>query len=314
MVDNFKIIKNRSKVYSKRCKPKVNTMLGFDLIETWLNLSSTKLSEESKVVYASVLSRWLAWLGPNFTKAQAHSALLEQKLSPDTKSRYAAIVETYCKDMVTAGLLKENPLEGLSNSFPRKNRDFLPSFIRESEAQKVWDLLSKRPIRRWKDARDVALFALTYGSGLRSSDLKELVMRDLYLTEEIPFIYVSEKGVRRSRTSPVNPKSIPFVAHWLSIRSALNLPTDWVFPSTTQGTPMSTATAYRCVASLLDTLGGDITLPGQLGVATLRNSFLSRQFTAKMDINEVAKWCGHEDVTSTVRLNKKMSLPTKIPA
>jgi len=150
----------------------------------------------------------------------------------------------------------------------------------------------------WIGHRDYALLVTALRTGLRVSELTQLVRRDLHLGTGA-HVRCTGKG-RKERCTPIDAHTIAALREWLAEHPGQGRDDEPLF-TTRQGTPMSRdavharitkyqKTAARSCPSLADK---------NLTPHTLRHSTAMHLRHAGVDNAVIALWLGHHDIRST---------------
>src|SRR6266542_4583063 len=136
--------------------------------------------------------------------------LYAQNYTKSTTARKLATLRSFYKFLMKRGLVQSSPLASIRT--PRQEKR-LPKCLDLEQVQKLLeapgdaDLLS---------ARDKAMLEVLYSSGIRVSELVELKMEDLDLTEGV--LRVLGKG-RKERLTPIGSQAIKAVQRYFELRS-----------------------------------------------------------------------------------------------
>lgn len=107
--------------------------------------------------------------------------------------------------------------------------------------------------------RNIAIFRVLRGTGIRESELAGLDLSDLHLDEEMPYITILGKGVYRemqNRTVYLNGSALKALREWLEYRSTLDniVDTEAVFVNKN-----GTRTTERNIKQIFENYGNGIT-------------------------------------------------------
>lgn len=168
------------------------------------------------------------------------------------------------------------------------------------------DALLAAPDRAtWLGRRDHALLTLAVQTGLRVSELTNLLVQDLHLGPG-PHVRVLGKG-RKNRITPLTRPATGVLRVWLAQRAGQ--PGDALFP-TRRGSPLSRDAVERLVAkhaAACPSLTGRSVTPH-----TLRHSCAMALLHAGVDTSVIALWLGHEQTDTTMTyLHADLSLKQK---
>ncbi len=142
----------------------------------------------------------------------------------------------------------------------------------------------------WIHARDAAVLALLYGSGLRISEALGLKRADLAAGDAIK---VTGKG-RKQRMVPVLPQVQKLVAAYAAL-CPYDLPDDGPLFVGAKGGPLSARVVQLAMARLRGALG----LPETATPHALRHSFATHLLARGGDLRSIQELLGHASLSTT---------------
>jgi integrase/recombinase XerC len=145
----------------------------------------------------------------------------------------------------------------------------------------------------WILARDAAVLALLYGSGLRIAEALSLRRRDVPAPGEGDSVTVTGKGNRR-RMVPVLPQVAALIADYVTI-CPYDLPTDGPLFVGARGGPLSP----RIVQLVMARLRGALSLPETATPHALRHSFATHLLARGGDLRAIQELLGHASLSTT---------------
>lgn len=217
------------------------------------------------------------------------SELTAMKLTPTTIARHFAALKGLFKFALKENLIKSDPTISISTP---KLPSRLPKALSISQMQELIKAVDKKNLVGY---RDLAIVEFMYGTGCRISELTELDIDDLDLTERT--VRLSGKG-NKQRLVPVGE-----FAH-----TALNQYLVSARPNFVSGSATDTAAVFR------NQRGGRLTRQGiwailqkaatDAGIAdltphSLRHSFATHLLEGGADIRVVQELLGHASVATT---------------
>jgi integrase/recombinase XerD len=170
-------------------------------------------------------------------------------------------------------------------------------------------LLSAPGTGTWFGRRDRALLALAVQTGLRVSELTQLIRRDLHLGTGA-HVRCHGKG-RKERATPLSAHTVTTLVSWLREHDCG--PDDPVFP-TRRGQPLSTdAVAWLLAKHAATAAERCPSLRGKhLTPHVLRHTAAMQLLDSGVDTSVIALWLGHESVETTqVYLHADLALKEK---
>src|SRR6516162_4059173 len=171
----------------------------------------------------------------------------------------------------------------------------LPKPLPVAEAKRVPDPGSRAGEERepWVLARDAAVLALLYGSGLRISEALGLKRKDAPEPGKSDSVTVTGKG-NKDRMVPVLASVARLVADYLSL-CPYRLPPDSPLFVGAKGGPLSPRVVQLAMVRLRGALG----LPDTATPHALRHSFATHLLTRGGDLRAIQELLGHASLSTT---------------
>ncbi|MCC6949489.1 MAG: tyrosine recombinase XerC [Bradyrhizobiaceae bacterium] len=171
----------------------------------------------------------------------------------------------------------------------------LPKPLSVSAARNVADPASRAGEERapWVLARDAAVLALLYGSGLRISEALGLKRRDAPAPGSGDTITVLGKGAKK-RMVPVLPQVAQAIAEYISL-CPFDLVSDGPLFRGEKGGPLSP----RVVQLAMERLRGALGLPDTATPHALRHSFATHLLARGGDLRSIQELLGHASLATT---------------
>jgi integrase/recombinase XerC len=145
----------------------------------------------------------------------------------------------------------------------------------------------------WVLARDAAVMALLYGSGLRISEALGLKRRDVPKPGDGDVLVVTGKG-NKTRMVPVLQKVLQLVADYVAICPHALPPEGPIFVGA-RGGPLSPRIIQLAMARLRGALG----LPDSATPHALRHSFATHLLSRGGDLRAIQELLGHSSLSTT---------------
>jgi integrase/recombinase XerC len=171
----------------------------------------------------------------------------------------------------------------------------LPKPLAIASAKRVADadLRAGEEREPWVLARDAAVLALLYGSGLRISEALGLRRGDMPAPGKGDAIRVTGKG-RKQRLVPLLPQVAQLVADYVAV-CPYDLPTDGPLFVGARGGPLSP----RIVQLVMERLRGALSLPDTATPHALRHSFATHLLARGGDLRAIQELLGHASLSTT---------------
>ncbi len=267
----------------RRLAPKTLEAYGRDVAEFLCFLAGhfghkPKLAEFSKLTPADVRA-YLAYRRRNGIEARS-------------LMRSLAATRSFGRFLEREGLGKVAALTAVrAPKVPRS----LPRPLSTKSARAVSNPASRAGEERepWVLARDAAVMALLYGSGLRISEALSLKRRDIPKPGKGDALTILGKG-NKTRMVPVLPQVLEAIEDYTSTCPFKISPEEEIFRGT-RGGPLSP----RIVQLAMERMRGALGLPSTATPHALRHSFATHLLARGGDLRAIQELLGHASLTST---------------
>lgn len=208
--------------------------------------------------------------------------------SEATQARILAGIHAWFRFLLYKDYIEQDPSELLEG--PRKSRH-LPTVLSLDEVNRMMaaiDLSSN------EGHRNRAMMEMLYGSGLRVSELVNLQLSRIYLTDH--YMLIEGKGSKQ-RLVPLSPVAEEWFGYWLQERSTWPLKPesqDIAFVNR-YGRPLTRAMVFTIVKRLCAEAG----ITKTVSPHTLRHSFATHLLQNGADLRVIQQLLGHEDLGTT---------------
>lgn len=208
-----------------------------------------------------------------------------QGLSPVTLARRLSALRSLLDAAMKAGWCEKNAAAGVR---PPKQPKRLPRTLPpEQTSQMMHDTSSSA------EERDLALFAVMYGCGLRVSEAVGLDLHDVSL--ESAELRVLGKG-KKERVVPIPQGVIDLVRKYLEVRQSVSATDDALFLNQ-RGGRLTARSAQRMVKQRALETGADISVTPH----RLRHSFATHLLAGGVDLRAIQELLGHASLGTTER-------------
>lgn len=230
--------------------------------------------------------------------------LYRQRLSTVTLRRKLAALRSFFKYLVRLGLVGANVPRLIRTPKAPKT---LPRVMTAEQTNSLIDAVAEDRLKQAYPARDLAIFELLYGCGLRVSELAGLNLDDLDRRER--WLRVRGKG-KKERQVPYGSKAAEALERYLSIRSARAGETA-LFVNRL-GTRLTDRGIRRIVKLYSTLLAGDPSLHPH----SFRHAFATHLLADGADLRAIQELLGHSRLSTTqkytqVSLNELMAVYDK---
>ena len=188
------------------------------------------------------------------------------------------IKDKFFKDVTYKGIPSGN---NLTKKLPTEKQ------LNDMEEKIMWK--KDIPVRN----RNIAIFRVLRGTGIRESELAGLDLSDLHLDEEMPYITILGKGVYRemqNRTAYLSGSALKALREWLEYRSTLDniVDTEAVFINKN-----GTRTTERNIKQIFENYGNGIT-------PHMMRHYYASVMNQNGNLAFVQQQLGHSSVNTTV--------------
>ena len=221
-------------------------------------------------------------------------------MSPTTTETRKNIIKSFIKNVYSYRecLLRElyNSMEEFSKQIKYKGISSKNNLTQKLPTEKQLNDMEEKimwkkdiPVRN----RNIAIFRVLRGTGIRESELAGLDLSDLHLNEEMPYITILGKGVYRemqNRTVYLSGSALKALREWLEYRSTLDniVDTEAVFINKN-----GTRTTERNIKQIFENYGNGIT-------PHMMRHYYASIMNRNGNLAFVQQQLGHSSVNTTV--------------
>jgi integrase/recombinase XerC len=215
------------------------------------------------------------------------SGLYEKELSAVTIRRKLAAVRSLFRFLIQEGVLSANPARLLRTPKAPKT---LPNVITAEQANTLIDAVGQDKLERPFPERDLALFEVLYGCGLRISETVGLNLDNIDHSER--WLLVRGKG-RKERQVPFGQKAAGALRRYIALRKA-SIGEMALFVNY-RGSRL-TARGARAIVKMYSTaLAGDSSLHPH----SLRHAYATHLLSDGADLRAIQELLGHAQLSTT---------------
>jgi integrase/recombinase XerD len=267
-----------------------------DLVREYLSYLRVEkgLSVNSIEAYERDLKKLSAWAEKNgfdlekVTRNDLREWLIDLSkgdLSESSKRRLVSSIRGFYKFLMIDGHVKSSPAEDIVA--PQKGF-YLPKFLNQTEIEM---LLAQPDIDTESGLRDRAILELMYSSGLRVSEVVNLLLREVDLDNGV--LTCTGKG-SKTRRVPIGSSAVEWLRKYLALRRKQeNIEIQNLFVS-----PGGNRLTRQLIHSFVRAYGNSCGLEG-VSPHTLRHSFATHLVQNRADIRSVQQMLGHADISTT---------------
>ncbi len=204
-----------------------------------------------------------------------------------TKAHHLTSINNFYKYLVEHNIIKINPCENIK--MPKLEKK-LPVYLTEEEVDKLLDIKTSTAY----DLRNKAMLELLYASGIRITELCDLVMSNLYLNDNT--IKVMGKG-SKERIVPINDYAKKAMQDYIAHGREKLLgakDSEYVFISS-RHTKITRQAFFKFLKQLCEDKG----IKKNISPHVLRHSFATHLLNNGADLRIVQELLGHSDISTT---------------
>ena len=215
-------------------------------------------------------------------------ALVDQKVSNRTVNRKISSLKTYYKYLQKTKQIKVSPL--LKHKALKTTKNIQVPFS-EKEIEKVLNLLNEE--NDFEGVRNKLIVELFYSTGIRRSELVNLKVKDLSLSQN----QIKVLGKRnKERIIPLLPSILNTIQNYISYREQLKaiIDKDFLFLSS-KGNKIYENLVYRVINNYFSKASEKVKKSPHI----LRHSFATHLLNEGADLKAVKELLGHSSLAST---------------
>uniref|UniRef100_A0A832DHK2 Tyrosine recombinase XerD n=1 Tax=Ignavibacterium album TaxID=591197 RepID=A0A832DHK2_9BACT len=215
--------------------------------------------------------------------------LKDAGLNETSAARYFSSLKGFFKHLYRSEYIKSNPVERIS---PPKISRKLPEVLNVREINLI---LEQPNVKDTIGLRDKAILELFYACGTRISELINIKVNDLFLSEEV--IRVFGKG-SKERLIPIGSSAIKWIIEYLKKSRPLlvkNIKSENYLFLNQRGTKFSRMGIWKIVRQYVKQAG----IEKNVHPHTFRHSFATHLIEGGADLRAVQEMLGHSDISTT---------------
>ena len=216
------------------------------------------------------------------------AALVDIGISARSQSRILSGVRTFYTFLILDGYIEDDPTEFLE--WP-KIGEHLPEVLSVEEVDRLEQACD---LSKWEGQRNRTIIEVLFSCGLRVSELINLRLSDLFLTEK--FIRVMGKG-KKERLVPISESAVKELQYWFMDRNLMKIKPgeeDFVFLNR-RGGHLTRMMIFTIVRRLAEAAGIEKTISPH----TLRHSFATALLEGGANLRAIQDMLGHERISTT---------------
>lgn len=252
------------------------------------DMTLRKLNEKTQIQYVRAVVRLTRYLNR----------------SPDTATTEdLRLFQLHMAETGVSSITINGTLTGLKFFFTHTldQPEVLKRVSRVYEPRKMPAVLTVQEVTRLLEAagslRNQAALSISYGSGLRASEVCHLKINDV--DSERMILQVEEGKGQRDRYAMLSPTMLKILRAWYREGRAREklLPGGWLFPGQNPVNPISTRQLNRLFHQACTDAGID----KRVSLHSLRHSFATHLLEQHVDIRVIQVLLGHKKIANTMR-------------
>ena len=209
-----------------------------------------------------------------------------QGLSSTSLQRELSAIRSFFNFLLKNQLTDNNP--GQYIKAPKKTRK-LPRTLDVDQIKSLLEAGTNSTI----EIRDLAMFELFYSSGIRLSELAQLNLTDIDLTDKSLMVRSGKGG--KSRMLPIGSKAVAAINTWLEHRIKSITSTETALFISTRGTRLG----QRSIELRLKQWCKKKGIAEHIHPHMLRHSFATHLLESSQDLRAVQELLGHSNISTT---------------
>ena len=209
-------------------------------------------------------------------------------IGPRSQCRILSGVRSFYRFLQLDGYRDDDPTELLESPVLGEH---LPEVLTTVEVDTLEDSIDRS---KWEGQRNRAIIEVLFSCGLRVSELVNLKLTDLYLTEQ--YVRVFGKG-SKERLVPISPRAIRELELWFVDRNQMVIKPgeeDYVFLNR-RGTHLTRVMILIMIKRQAEVAG----IAKTISPHTLRHSFATALLEGGADLRAIQALLGHESIGTT---------------
>ncbi|NMB42318.1 MAG: tyrosine-type recombinase/integrase [Firmicutes bacterium] len=207
-----------------------------------------------------------------------------KKQNPGTINNKLSGLIKYCNFLKGIKILGSNPARAV-NKIKIQNHQVSPKTLHKNDLYKL-----RRTFHKENKLRDIAIFELLYNTGVRVSELCNIELDDIAISDQKGTLVIREGKGSKFRTVPLNLNARNAIKAYLEIR-----------PTTANAKlllgergSLGREAVFRIIKKYADLAGLEEVSPH-----TLRHQFCKNLLDSGVDIVTVASLAGHSNINTT---------------
>lgn len=216
------------------------------------------------------------------------ASITDLGIGPRSLARILSGIRQFYHFLVLDGFMEHDPTELLESP---KQPQHLPEVLSTAEVDLLEDAID---LSKWEGQRNRAIIEVLFSCGLRVSELVNLKISNLFITDQ--FIRVMGKGAKE-RLVPISPRALNELQAWFIDRDEMIIKAgeeDYVFLNR-RGRHLTRTMILIMIKRYATTAG----IRKTISPHTLRHSFATSLLEGGADLRAIQAMLGHESIATT---------------
>lgn len=210
-----------------------------------------------------------------------------EKQKPSTINCKLVALYQYCKFLHNNKILKDNPAQNIS-LIKIQATNIAPSTLPQNELYRL-----RREFYRRGNKRDIVIYELFYNTGVRASELCNVQISDITISDRKGLLVVREGKGNKYRELPLNKDVRKAIEEYLKVRGKHN--NDYLIQG--QRGPLGRTGVFR----IIQKYGEWAAVSLSMGPHKLRHQFCKDLSDIEKNIRIVAELAGHTNINTTMK-------------
>lgn len=206
------------------------------------------------------------------------------KQDPKTINNKLSGLAKFCDFLMAIGILNSNPVK-MVNKVKIQSSQTAPKTLSKNDLYKL-----RREFHKGNNPRDIAIFELLYNTGIRVSELCNIELDDIEISDRKGTLIIREGKGSKYRSIPLNTNVRNAISDYLKVRP---LTTDKRLLQGQRGS-LKREAVFRLIQKY-----AQFAKVEEVSPHTLRHQFCKELLNSGTDIVTVANLAGHSNVNTT---------------
>jgi site-specific recombinase XerD len=213
--------------------------------------------------------------------------------------RYPKLIDEASRYLVTIQVRKDNPVSVMLVGRTWPEDEPMPAYLSEADDLRLQRSCNAVPEGTFNDLQGLALVAIFLGTGVTSTECRQLELDDLNVDGLLSNVYVKKAGAHASRYVQLDSFNVDCLGMYVLARRRLAGPSKYLFNSNFTGEPMDDGILYRFIKRAVRATGVTV---ADITPRILRNTYGRRHIASGCTNEQVSKKLGLSSQWTAARL------------